>query len=109
MNSDFYVEEVSSIQSMDSDETSVNQLEELSQTQQPQKNRRRHPIVIIQALWRGAIIRKKVSRALSYEQRQETAELRRYSKRRAEIENAKAAYRRLFKGSNAIAKIRSRF
>ena len=101
--SDFFVEEVSSIQSMDSDETSVNQLEELTQTQQTQKNSRRHPIVIIQALWRGAIIRKKVSRALSYEQRRR-GQLRRYSKRRAEIENAKAAYRRLFKAATLMQK-----
>ena len=102
--SDFFVEEVSSIQSIDSDEISVNQVEELTQTQQTQKNSRRHPIVILQALWRGAIIRKKVSRALSYEQLKKRAELRRYSKRRAEIENAKAAYRRLFKAATLMQK-----
>lgn len=101
---EFYVEEVSPTQSIDSDETSLNQLQDLSQTQQPQRDSRRHPIVVIQALWRGAIIRKKILRALSYEQLKKRAELRRYSKRRVEIENAKAAYRRLFKAATLLQK-----
>ena len=56
--------------------------------------RRRTPTIIIQSLWRGAIIRKKVTKALSYEQLKKRATLRRFSKHRMEIERAKAKNRR---------------
>jgi hypothetical protein len=66
--------------------------------------RRRTPTIIIQSLWRGAIIRKKVTNALSYEQLKKRATLRRFSKHRMEIERAKAKNRRIFKAAAMLQK-----
>ena len=64
----------------------------------------RAPFVIIQSLWRGAIIRQKVTKALSYEQLKRRATLRRFSKHRMEIERAKAKNIAIFKAAALVQK-----